>query len=105
MRSFMYALLEWKEPCEAVDALRCRPGSSSETAGSQSIGCIRSSNCEEGLNFHLRMSVQTTATPTIQEATAITTMIVVWVEDEELDEAAAESVPEFEGERLVRVTV
>jgi len=47
--------------------------------GSQSIGCIRSSNLSDGLNFHLRISVQITAMAPIEAARATMTVRVVFV--------------------------
>jgi len=47
--------------------------------GCQSIGCIRSSNLSDGLNFHLRMSVQITAIAPIEAARATITVRVVFV--------------------------
>jgi hypothetical protein len=47
--------------------------------GCQSIGCIRSSNLSDGLNFHLRISVQITAIAPIDAARATMTVRVVFV--------------------------
>jgi hypothetical protein len=47
--------------------------------GCQSIGCIRSSNLSDGLNFHLRMRVQMIAIPPIEAAMAMMTVKVVLV--------------------------
>ena len=63
-----------------VDAARWIPGTgSSEPVGRQSIGCIRSSNLSDGLNFHLRMRVQIIAIPPIEAAKAMMTVNVVFV--------------------------
>ena len=43
------------------------------------MGCIRSSNLSDGLNFHLRMRVQMIAIPPIEAAKAIMTVKVVFV--------------------------
>lgn len=65
---------EWNEPCEAPEpSRRClgRPSSWS-LVGCQSMGCMRSSKCDEGRSFHLRKSVQLTATrPTVEAMTTI----------------------------------
>jgi len=41
------------------------------------MGCMRSSNWDEGLNFHFLMIVQMTATPAMDDAMTIRTVIVV----------------------------
>jgi hypothetical protein len=51
--------------------------SSGLVVGCQSIGCIRSSNWDEGLNFHFLMTVQITATPPTAAAMTIRTVMVV----------------------------
>ena len=43
-------------------------------AGCQSMGVMRSSKLEEGLNFHLRMTVQPIATAPTQDAMTIRTV-------------------------------
>jgi len=45
--------------------------------GCQSMGCIRVSNWDEGLNFHFRMMVHMRATPAIQAAMTMSTVTVV----------------------------
>jgi len=47
--------------------------------GCQSIGCMRSSNLSDGLNFHLRISVQITAMHPIEAARATMMVRVVFV--------------------------
>lgn len=47
--------------------------------GCQSIGCIRSSNLFDGLNFHLRIRVQIIAMPPIEAAKAMMMVKVVFV--------------------------
>jgi hypothetical protein len=51
--------------------------SSGLVVGCQSIGCIRSSNWDEGLNFHFLMTVQIMATPPTAAAMTIRTVMVV----------------------------
>lgn len=63
-----------------MDVPRWRPGTtSSGPVGCQSIGCIRSSNLSDGLNFHLRIRVQIIAIPPIEAARAMMMVNVVFV--------------------------
>ena len=72
---------EWKD--DALDGTRRCVGSPlSCSVGCQSIGCMRSSNWDEGLNFHLRMMVHMSAVPPMQEAITMSMVIAVWEMDE-----------------------
>jgi hypothetical protein len=77
--------------------------SSAFVVGCQSIGCIRSSNWDEGLNFHFLMTVQITAMPPTAAAMTIRTVMVVCFP--ELLEGAAEDVAEAAAAVLVVKTV
>lgn len=49
------------------------------------MGCMRSSNWADGLNFHLRMIVQMITAPPMQDAMTIITVTVVFVTEDEED--------------------
>jgi hypothetical protein len=66
------------------------------------MGCMRSSNCEDGLNFHFLMIVQRTATPATLEATTMRMVTVVCFPA--LLEAADEGVAEATAAVLVTRT-
>jgi len=51
------------------------------------MGCMRSSNWADGLNFHFRIRVQIIATPATQEAITIIIVIVVRLVVEVAEEA------------------
>jgi hypothetical protein len=77
--------------------------SSGFVVGCQSIGCIRSSNWDEGLNFHFLMTVQITATPPTAAAMTIRTVMVVCFPEPLV--GAAEDVAEAAAAVLVVKTV
>lgn len=64
--------------------------SSGLLVGCQSIGCMRSSNWDEGLNFHFLIIVQMTATPPMDDAMTMRTVKVVFLVDAVALAAAAE---------------
>jgi hypothetical protein len=70
---------DWKE--DAFDKRRWAEEipSSGLLVGCQSMGCMRSSNWDEGLNFHFLMIVQMTATPPMHDAMTIRTVSVVFL--------------------------
>ena len=75
-----------------MDALRWRPGmpsSLSEPEGCQSIGVMRLSKSDDGLNFHLRMTVQPIAMAPTQEAMTMMTVSAALGMEEEADEVVA----------------
>lgn len=106
---YAWSWLEWNEPCDAPEPMRRCPGrgpSSWSIVGCQSIGCMRSSNSADGLNFHLRIMVQMMTAPPMQDATTMMTVTVVFAMDEEPEAVAAGvSVGASEAEVLVSVSV
>jgi hypothetical protein len=55
--------------------------SSGLLVGCQSMGCMRSSNWDDGLNFHFLMIVQMTAIPPMHDAMTMRTVRVVFLVD------------------------
>jgi len=74
------------------------------------MGCMRSSNSADGLNFHLRMMVQIMIAPPIQDAmTIMTVRVALPIPDDDDAElvlaAAADAVGDESPRELVKVTV
>ena len=66
------------------------PSSLSEPEGCQSIGVMRLSKSDDGLNFHLRMTVQPMAiAPTHEAMTMMTVSAALGIEEEALEVLAA----------------
>lgn len=77
--------------------------------GCQSMGCMRSSNSADGLNFHLRMMVQMMIAPPMQDAmTIMTVRVALPIPDDDAElvlAAAADAVGDESLRELVKVTV
>lgn len=73
------------------------------------MGCMRSSNSADGLNFHLRMMVQMMIAPPMQDAmTIMTVRVALPIPDDDAElvlAAAAVAVGDESLRELVKVTV